>query len=532
MLYLRTYYRKLLACAGAFVLVLLFILSQLSDSLKQKLDNNGDHSSVEHILPANYRKSARFEEPYLFKVANQEERNKLGELLTSLCNEDACPACLGSDLCEDISSGFLTLLSEAGEFNSDTQATEYPANIGVNHSVRLQVVDSKNMERATEALCGNGVAVASCGVKLAAVRWPYITSVEPLSASVAYSFLTAIGENIYTRPLLMCPTPLSLSVIEAAFASDPVSSGSGVPTPSDKLNLLTALAVAPGFTVQKMTERLQLSPASVGSLGACGRAWLSGREKLTPLVRLLEEAWSARAALGAQLIGMVEDMLESSEEWLVFIGMWSPNRLMVSSDGELLLQDSASVSVIDKSTLSIGASGEYGREDDLNTLGRVCNGDCFAELLGQVLAESQFPVKPPPSPSHQDHNSIPSKPSRDKTIFNNEHKPRSEDELSESMRFSSRSLAFAQGVPYTCAHEDLFAHIMYASVCAFVLSDDPAHHTLDYFPQLSGPPDPQYKGLLHSAPVDVASQVKKLLKGCVVETSGGERLRSVEDLKD
>lgn len=47
--------------------------------------------------------------------------------------------CLGSDLCEDITSGFLTLLSNEGEADHDTRAMEYPANIGVDHSVRLQV---------------------------------------------------------------------------------------------------------------------------------------------------------------------------------------------------------------------------------------------------------------------------------------------------------------------------------------------------------------------------------------------------------
>jgi hypothetical protein len=39
-------------------------------------------------------------------------------------------------------------------------------------------------------------------------------------------------------------------------------------------------------------------------------------------------------------------------------------------------------------------------------------------------------------------------------------------------------------------------------------------------------------GLLHSAPEDVATHVAQLLQACVHESSGGERLRAVEELKD
>ncbi|XP_018008376.1 uncharacterized protein LOC108666074 [Hyalella azteca] len=535
---IRVYYRKLLAGVGAFLLVLLFILSQLSYSSKYKLGETEEHPSLLHSSSIN-RKAASVEGPRLSKVSESDlglHKHNLSQLLINLANERSCPACLGSDLCEDLSSGFLSLISAKGVLDEETQAVEYMANIGVKHLVRLQVVDSGALEHVTRTLCGSGASVGSCTVKLAAARWPYITSVEALSSSVALSFINTNGENIYQRPLLMCSTPLSLSILEAAFASDPIGTGSSVPTPSDKLNLLTALAVAPGFAVQKMTERLQLSPSSVGALGACGRAWLSGREKLTPLVDLLDDTWSARAALGAQLLGMVEDMLESSDEWLVFVSLWSPERLMVAADGELLLRDSASVAIIDKGALSMGASGEYGTEEDLNTLGRVCNSKCFSELFALIMADSHVPstAKPQPSSSHRDTNSIPNKPSLDKTIYNNRRKQQQsfKEDFVERRYTGSRSLAVAPSVAHTCAHEDLFAHFMYASACAFVLSDDPQHHGMNFFPELQGRRSSQVKGLLHSAPQDVAVHMAQLLQACVHETSGGERLRAVEELKD
>ena len=58
-----------------------------------------------------------------------------------------------------------------------------------------------------------------------------------------------------------------------------------------------------------MAEQLQLSPALVSMLGACGRSWVGGRAAVTPLSQLLQGTWAVRAALAAQLLSLVEDLL-------------------------------------------------------------------------------------------------------------------------------------------------------------------------------------------------------------------------------
>lgn len=106
-------------------------------------------------------------------------------------------------------------------------------------------------------------------------------------------------------------------------------------------------------------------------------------------------------------------------------------------------------------------------------------------------------------PPSQDTNSLASKPSLDKTIFNNERRHKTEgkhkDDGVESKLSASRHLSALKDFPRDCAHEDLFAHMMYASVCAFVLSDDPSHHAIDYFPLFTSnryPHNTDYKGEL------------------------------------
>jgi hypothetical protein len=137
-----------------------------------------------------------------------------------------------------------------------------------------------------------------------------------------------------------------------------------------------------------------------------------------------------------------------------------------------------------------GFLGEYGTEEDLNTLGRVCNSECFSELFALIMADSHVPstARPQPSSSHRYSNSIPNKPSLDKTIYNNRGKQQQsfKEDFVERRYSGSRSLAVAPSVAHTCAHEDLFAHFMYASACAFVLSNDPQNHGINFFPELQG----------------------------------------------
>ena len=62
-------------------------------------------------------------------------------------------------------------------------------------------------------------------------------------------------------------------------------------------------------SVPQVAQLLQLSPGIVSIIGACGRSWVTSKDDLTPLSLLLGEEWPVRAALGAQLLSIVEDML-------------------------------------------------------------------------------------------------------------------------------------------------------------------------------------------------------------------------------
>ena len=59
--------------------------------------------------------------------------------------ESSCPVCLGFDLCEDITSGFLSLVSEMAVKDTATQALVYRGNIGVQHPVHIQVFTLENL---------------------------------------------------------------------------------------------------------------------------------------------------------------------------------------------------------------------------------------------------------------------------------------------------------------------------------------------------------------------------------------------------
>ena len=106
-----------------------------------------------------------------------------------------------------------------------------------------------------------------------------------------------------------------------------------------------------------------------------------------------------------------------------------------------LISDTRGGHYIDTGCVLVGrdnascTTGEYGEEEgSIDTLGETCNEACFRRHLQRLMKGE---ASPPPA------------------------------------------LAHLKGAP-VCAHEDLYAHAMYASVCAFVLSDEAHHRRLRY----------------------------------------------------
>lgn len=387
------------------------------------------------------------------------------DLFLDLAKEETCPLCFGNYLCEDISAGFLTLDSDT-PFVKDGEMV-YEAHLGDLHKLSVKVPSVERFSLLDEMVCLNASLEIGCNSGSASIR-SYLAR-QPLSSRSLYHLLHTLGIPRTQYPLLMCPSKKLLTVIERSFDENNDRSL----TSEERIALYTTLAVAPDIVVLKILTKANLNVGFPRLAGVCGRiAVLEG--ELTPLTSLLDEPFSVRASLAAQILTMVDDFMEDDPEWYLFYAAWTIEKLAVNKEGEVVLTDLSNMAIVDKSLFR----DEYDEGSEVRNE-EMCNQECFQKFTAEVYRED---------------NSL--------------------DEV--------------------CARVEDVGHLMYAAVCAMILSDMKQHKYVDYFsgstnqhqlPRLTN-------GLLHSIPASDRSTVEELLAECVDEAAPGGRLQAAQELRE
>ncbi|CAL4125007.1 unnamed protein product, partial [Meganyctiphanes norvegica] len=332
--------------------------------------------------------------------------------------EEHCPLCFGSDLCEDISAGFLTLSSDAPR--TEDGAKLFDAQLADLHKLTVKVPSSDRFVHLDTLVCKNASMAASCSPGLAAAQ-TFLAKTDTLTTRGMYRLLRALDITRSHYPLLMCPSKKLLGVIERTFDDN----DDHIMSVDEKLAMYTTLTAAPEFVILKLLTKANLNVGFPRLVGVCGRIGVIEGE-LTPLASLLEEPFNVRASLAAQILTMVDDFMEDDPEWYLFYGSWTLEKLAVNKEGEVVLTDLAEMAIVDKA---------YFRDDyEDGTESRqqlVCNNECFQRFTQEIYRE--------------------------------------DNSMDES-----------------CARVEEVGHLMYASVCAMILSDMKQHKYVDLFNSPSG----------------------------------------------
>lgn len=241
----------------------------------------------------------------------------------------------------------------------------------------------------------------------------------------------------------------------------------------ERITLYTTLAIAPDIVVLKLLTKANLNVGFPRLVGVCGRLGVFEGE-MTPLASLLDETFNVRASLAAQILTMVDDFMEDDPEWYLFYGSWSLEKLAVNKDGEVVLTDLAGMAIVDKNLFR----DDYEDGTESRTQ-EVCNRECFQKFTGEVYREG--------------HDT---------------------DEI--------------------CSRVEDVGHLMYAAVCAMILSDMEQHKYVDYFTSSTNQQQQPRttKGLLHNIPASDRATVEELLAECVDEAAPGGRLQAAQELRD
>lgn len=241
----------------------------------------------------------------------------------------------------------------------------------------------------------------------------------------------------------------------------------------ERIMLYTTLAIAPDIVILKILTKANLNVGFPRLVGVCGRVEVVEGE-LTPLASMLDESFNVRASLAAQILTMVDDFMEDDPEWYLFYGSWSLDKMAINKDGEVVLTDLAGMAIVDKNLFR----DEYEDGTESRTQ-EVCNKECFQKFTGEIYREG--------------HDT---------------------DEI--------------------CSRVEDVGHLMYAAVCAMILSDMKQHKYADYFASTSNlQQQPRTtKGLLHNIPAADRATVEELVAECVDETAPGGRLQAAQELRD
>ncbi|XP_076057913.1 divergent protein kinase domain 2A-like isoform X2 [Oratosquilla oratoria] len=246
-----------------------------------------------------------------------------------------------------------------------------------------------------------------------------------------------------------------------------------VVTQEEKMMLYTTLAVAPDLMVLKFLTKANVNVGFPHYVGSCGRVGVMEGD-MTPLRNFLDEPFNIRASLGAQLLTMVDDFMDDPE-WYLFYTDWSFDQISVDKEGELVMTDMTKMAIVDKGLFK----DDYDEDEGANRNQEICNSECF-------------------------------------------------------QRFTHDAYSPSANLEETCVRVEEMGHMMYAAVCAMILSDMDQHKFKDYF---SSKPSTRIiprttKGLLHDIPDADKDTVEELLLECVEETAGGGRIQAAEELRD
>ncbi|KAK7074243.1 hypothetical protein SK128_015004 [Halocaridina rubra] len=472
---LRIYYKKLFICISFVMLILVVVRvwdTNVDPTAPQQQLRTGQRYPEKKSTSA-HENNINIDAPMLTSFRRRSSKHGgdamqssvFVDLFLDLAKEETCPLCFGNYLCEDISAGFLTLDSDTPVVYEGEML--YEAHLGDLHKLSVKVPSSERFSLLDEMVCLNASLDVGCNSGLASMR-SYLAK-QHLTTRSLYHLLRVVGVSRTQYPLLMCPNKKLLTVIERSFDENNDHSL----TSDEKIALYTTLAVAPDIVVLKILTKANLNVGFPRLAGVCGRIGVLEGE-LTPLVSLLDEPFSVRASLAAQILTMVDDFMEDDPEWYLFYAAWSLDKLAVNKEGEVVLTDLSNMAIVDKSLF---------RDDyDEGTGGRgeeICNQECFQKFTAEVYRED---------------NSL--------------------DEV--------------------CARVEDVGHLMYAAVCAMILSDMKQHKYIDYFS--SSPNQHQQprltNGLLHNIPASDRSTVEELLAECVDEAAPGGRLQAAQELRE
>ncbi|XP_072021218.1 divergent protein kinase domain 2A-like [Amphiura filiformis] len=395
--------------------------------------------------------------------------------------EDTCPACYGTSICDQFYAGHIKLDTETeglaktkhvyfgywegfrGNFDElplpvvvkNSSTMESCLHLKTFYAIKLILIV---MKRLSVAMLEKKIM----HTKLASNSVFQMKYVRAEFYKFAHNHVTSVG-------LAMCASQRLLDNLTKMY--DISTNQDTVDQSPDVAMLATAFVLNPEALVIKFCRRYIPEVAKYMPIyyGECGRMVVV-EPGGTSLEHYLKESWQVRVDLALQILQMVEDFLTASPSWMLFFVDYRFDNLCVSEDGKIQLIDMEDVVIIDKEEIKA-----MEKRHPTPVVNISCNEECLF--------------------------------SKGRSIY--------EDPIHQCGRMTS----FASPV-------------MHMLVCQRLLSD---LETTKYIRMFDKNPNRSKEdhlvGLLHDIPDELEPKLSELLYECVFESKPGSRMYAVKALK-
>ncbi|XP_033624896.1 divergent protein kinase domain 2A-like [Asterias rubens] len=289
--------------------------------------------------------------------------------------EETCPGCYGTSLCDKFYAGNITLdmetvglTKEKGVFYGEMDGQKI---------VGKYLANQQEFKRLDHFICQNSSRRVQPN-QPCDVSWDVLHSHLAKRAALDVRYIRndlhkVAQKEASSLSIALCASDRFMGELKEVYGL----SRWNRETSPEVATLMTSLLLNPEglllkFFEQKVPELQKYFPAY---LGECGRMIVVA-EAGVPLSEYRNASWDIRADLARQIFQMIHDFQHASPDWMVILADFSFDNFAVTPDRRIQLLDLEDISIVDKQ--------EIASAKKLPPFKEPCNEECFVSFVSNL----------------------------------------------------------------------------------------------------------------------------------------------------
>jgi len=288
-----------------------------------------------------------------------------------------CPACLGTELCEDIQDGHLRINKDE-DLSVDSHVTIHQGLYQTSTPVWIKsFVRGDRFVSFEENVCLNRTGKAQCDVKKV-IKDSFVAQAATFKPDrIKQQYVVAHNDPSGVRSVACATNSLMEQFQDATFDPGDVSLAA-------RAMFYVALTVYPEINNLRFLTNTKSESYFVDLVGVCGRIAVFSNPG-TPLTYVIKTGdWHQRAGIALQLFYMIDSFMKEDDSVFMIYSGFNTSNIYINNEGRVVLVDAHYLSFIDKESIGI----EYEIPE-----GDLCNSDCLDKFQNELYSASPSPLQ-------------------------------------------------------------------------------------------------------------------------------------------